>query len=416
MSDPDLSRTTQAHATHGPEADGSVDGAGGPATTGAGGASGGRRRRRSSPLWLQIVVLVVVVLIVAAVVADHIELDYYVLTPGDARPVAPLVEVPKDRAHPVHGGVYLTDVYVTQVTALSYLYDKVRGDSQLLPAVTVLGPAAPPSQLLDQGYLQMQESQSAAKTAALTRLGYHVHVRDTGVVIYAVVPGSPASKSLAVGRIVRAVDGHTTTNACAFSRALGQQRAGEVVKLTVERSQVNSEAAIVPGPNVEESVKLARWPSSVPHPTSTPSCPGTGWHDQGFLGVEGLTQQAFALPFPVKLRTTSIGGPSAGLAMTLGIIDKLWSGRLTGGKEIAATGTIAPTGAVGEVGGIPEKTVAVERAGATVFFVPAAQLKTATSKATPALKVYGVSSLDQVLTDLQHLGGDVPPSHSSHGS
>ncbi len=383
--------------------------------TPASGSRGGRGARRS-PLWMKVVLVVLVVLVVAAVVADRVDLDYYVVTPGVARPVAPLVQVPKSRAHKVHGSVYLTDVYITRVTALSYLFDKVRGDAQLLPAVTVLGPTTPPSQLVAQGYLQMQQSQTAAKTAALTLLGYHVGVHDSGVLVYAVVTASPASKALAVGQIVTAVDGRGTPDACAFAEALNSRRAGDLVQLVVERSHVNSRAQLVPGSTEHETVRLERWPSSVPHPAATPSCPGTGWHGQGFLGVEVETQQSFQFPFQVTLSTTSIGGPSAGLAMTLGIIDVLSAGNLTGGKSIAATGTIAATGAVGAVGGVPEKTVAVERAGATAFFVPATQVATAKSKATPSLKVYGVRSLTQVLTDLRHLGGTVPPIPGDHGS
>ena len=67
----------------------------------------------------------------------------------------------------------------------------------------------------------------------------------------------------------------------------------------------------------------------------------------------------------MTVHTQNIGGPSAGLAMTLGIIDKLSSGRLTGHRIIAATGTIDQNGNVGDVGGVAEKTIAVERAGAT---------------------------------------------------
>ena len=56
-----------------------------------------------------------------------------------------------------------------------------------------------------------------------------------------------------------------------------------------------------------------------------------------------------------------------------------------------------------------QKTVAVERAGATVFFVPTTpghyELKTARAMATPGLKVMEVATLGQALTDLQHLGG-----------
>ncbi|HLW45604.1 MAG TPA: S16 family serine protease [Acidimicrobiales bacterium] len=408
MSDPDPSRTM--------EPDHLGDSEDEPAWAPPLGAAAGSGRGWRPSRWLQIVLVVIALLVVAGVVADHIQLDYYVVTPGVAQPVAPLVKVPKDRAHTVHGNVFLTDVYITQVTALSYLYDKVRSDAQLLPSATVLGPATPASQLVNQGYLEMEQSQSAAKAAAFTRLGYHVGARNAGVVAFAVVPDSPASKILAVGQLVTAVNGRRTLDVCAFAKALASVRPGALVRLTVERSHLNAHAEMVPGPSVDESVRLARWPSSVAHPTPTPACPGTGWNGQGFLGVEVETQQAFHFPFPVALRTTSIGGPSAGLAMTLGIIDTLSGGWLTGGRSVAATGTISATGSVGEVGGIPEKTVAVERAGATVFFVPAGQLTTATSKATPSLKVFGVRSLSQVLNDLRRLGGTVPPAPARHGS
>lgn len=370
-----------------------------------------RVRRR----WVVVVALAVLVL-VACVVADHVDLAYYELTPGVAQPVAPLVKVPPGRGHRVHGQVLLTDVFITQVTALSYVFDVLRGNSQMLPVTTVLGPATPPSQLLSQGYLEMEQSQEAAKAAALTRLGYDVKAHNSGTVVFSVVPGTPAANVLAIGQIVTSVDGRATPDACAFAQALALRHPGQQVDLSVERSSVNSRAVMVPGPIVHERVRLGRWPTSVPHPVATSACPGTGWHTQGFLGVQAETQVDFHFPFAITLRTTSIGGPSAGLAMTLGILDTLSGSDLTGGHTIAATGTIAPTGAVGAVGGVPEKTVAVERAGATVFFVPATQVATARSKATPSLEVYGVHSLGQVLSDLRRLGGVVPPPPTSHGS
>ena len=413
MSAHDPRRTPPGNA-QGSETDGpwgAPPGAGSP--TDRSRAPAGRWR---APRWARITGIVVLVLIVASVVADHVDLGYYVITPGVARPVASVVHVSKRRAHRLHGSVLLTDVYLTQVTAFTYFFDSLRGNAQILPAATVLGPATPPSQLVAQGYLEMEQSQSAAKAAALTRLGYRVGVHDLGVVVFAVVPGSPAAGALSVGQVVTAVEGRRTPDACAFARSLASRRAGALVHLTVERSHVGVHADLVPGPSVHETVRLGRWPSSVPHPVQTPLCPGTGWHGQGFLGIQAETQPVFELPFPVGLRTTSIGGPSAGLAMTLGIINTLWDGNLTGGRTVAATGTLAPTGAVGEVGGVREKTIAVERAGATVFFVPAAQVRTARSKATSSLKVYGVSSLAGALADLRRLGGSVPPTPARHGS
>jgi PDZ domain-containing protein len=129
------------------------------------------------------------------------------------------------------------------------------------------------------------------------------------------------------------------------------------------------------------------------------------------LGIAPQTQQNWSFPVKVTVHTQDIGGPSAGLAMTLGIIDKLSSGRLTGDRTVAATGTIDPQGDVGDVGGVAQKTIAVERAGATVFFVPPQELSAARSKDIPSLHIYAVSSLDQVMKILEKLGGNVPANH-----
>ena len=100
--------------------------------------------------------------------------------------------------------------------------------------------------------------------------------------------------------------------------------------------------------------------------------------------------------------------------MTLGIMDKLTSGRLTGNRIVAATGEIDEHGNVSAVGGVAEKTIAVEDAGASVFFVPLGDgnLAAAKSKATPQLHVYGVRNVSQVLRILERLGGRVPSTTS----
>jgi PDZ domain-containing protein len=81
---------------------------------------------------------------------------------------------------------------------------------------------------------------------------------------------------------------------------------------------------------------------------------------------------------------------------------------LTGGHTVAATGTIDAQGDVGDVGGVAQKTIAVENAGATIFFVPPQEYKAAMSEDRPGLKVYAVSTLDQVLKILGAHGGSVP--------
>ena len=82
---------------------------------------------------------------------------------------------------------------------------------------------------------------------------------------------------------------------------------------------------------------------------------------------------------------------------------------VTGGHTVAATGTIDSQGDVGDVGGVAQKTVAVENAGASIFLVPPQEYKAALSKIRPGLQVYAVSTLDQALQVLKAHGGKVPP-------
>jgi PDZ domain-containing protein len=130
----------------------------------------------------------------------------------------------------------------------------------------------------------------------------------------------------------------------------------------------------------------------------------------GFLPED---QVDYAYPFPVSIDVADIGGPSAGLAMTLGVIDALTVGSLTGGHTVAATGTIDSSGNVGDVGGVPQKTIAVENAGASVFLVPPQEYRAAMSKDRPGLMIYAVSTLDQALVVLAAHGGTAVGSAAS---
>ncbi|MFD6425019.1 S16 family serine protease [Streptomyces sp. NPDC060198] len=109
-----------------------------------------------------------------------------------------------------------------------------------------------------------------------------------------------------------------------------------------------------------------------------------------------------------------IGGPSAGLFLALGIIDKLdgngSGGDLTGGRTIAGTGTIAADGAVGAVGGVSMKTQAARRDGATVFLVPKDECGAAEAELPNGLRLIPVTTLKGAVSALDALdkGGKVP--------
>src|SRR5439155_26486696 len=110
------------------------------------------------------------------------------------------------------------------------------------------------------------------------------------------------------------------------------------------------------------------------------------------------------LPFSIGIDADGIGGPSAGLMWTLGIIDLITPGELTGGRTIAGTGTIGLDGRVGPIGGIEQKVVAAERAGAKVFFAPADEAASARAVVS-GMTVVPVKTLQDALDYLKRHGG-----------
>jgi PDZ domain-containing protein len=289
------------------------------------------------------------------------------------------------------------------VTALSYLSDLFSSDDQVVPTGELVGGGIPASELTAQGYLEMAQAQAAAKTAALRRLGFHITEHDSGAVIAGVASDTPAAGVLKVAQVITAVNGTATPTVCDFVRQLATLGPGQSVTLSVDQDHFSADGVPVSGSSVKRTLRLAKRPPGVAADTGCGIRPSSG-----FLGLSVQTAQDFAYPFPITIDTAGIGGPSAGLAMTLGLINTLSGGHLTGGRTVAATGTIDEFGNVGDVGGVAQKTIAVERAGATVFLVPPPELAVAKSKADASLHVYAVSTLAQALSVLHKLGGDVP--------
>ncbi len=117
----------------------------------------------------------------------------------------------------------------------------------------------------------------------------------------------------------------------------------------------------------------------------------------------------------VSLKLADVGGPSAGLLFSLGIVDKLdgdgSGGDLSGGRTIAGTGTIDDDGTVGPVGGVALKTQAAKRDGATVFLVPKAECSDAKSELPKGLRLIPVTTLKGTVDALRALAkgtGSVP--------
>jgi PDZ domain-containing protein len=364
-----------------------------------------RRRRRR---WPQIFAALAALILVAVLILGRWNVNDYALSPGDATPVASFISVPPTLDHPLHGSILLTDVFVQQLTALTYLEKRFfSSGTAIIPTAELLGPSTPPDQFEAQGFLEMSQAQSYATAAALTHLGYTATSSHVGALVYGITTGSPASKVLKVSQVITGVNGTPVTTACGVVAALHGLTPGSTATLSVNQSTVKQSGAFVNGATVSKTVTLGTPPKGLTEPAA---CGAANRVPTVYLGIDPEDQLAWSFPVKVVVRTANIGGPSAGLSMTLGIIDKLSGGDLTGKRVVAATGTIDAQGDVGDVGGVAQKTIAVERAGATVFFVPPQEYKAAMSEDTPTLHVYAVSTLDQALRILTRLGGTTPDS------
>ena len=385
----------------------------------------GRRAHGWARVWVLAVAVVVVVVAGGIGVAVVRAKDYYVISPGSAarltasplchegnggdRLVLPSgspcarISVPPDRGHTLSGALYMVDVLVGQSSPLQYLLGKLGllqsfdQGAEMVPAQSVLG-TTPPDQLSCQSAQQMTGATSSASVVALRYLGYNATEIDHGAQLYEVAPGSPAEAAgLRCDDVVTAVDGQPVRTSADLVSAIRAHAPGETVRLTVQRTASDGEQ--------KNEVVPAR--------LGTPPASSVSAEDHGgFLGVVSVTHTTYFLPFDVDIEVGPVGGPSAGLALTLAIIDILSGGDITAGHAVAATGTIELDGKVGDVGGVAQKTVAVRRAGAQIFFVPADQFKAAEREAGP-VKIYPVKTLDQALDDLRSLGGHVPPPHAS---
>lgn len=350
---------------------------------------------RSRRHWPVILLAAGVVLVIAVVYCAATTAPYYELLPGQAQGVSGLITVPKGQSHPLSGRLLLTDVEVDTMKYLSFVPAWFDSDADVVPADELTGDL-PVSEFNAQGTVDMEESQQTAEAVALRQLGYAVPEHDVGVTVYVIDPGSPAwdQKALQVGDVVTAIDGVPTPDPEALVSVLDTHQAGQTVTL-----QVGSIEHPTPGRAV--SLRLG----SIKDDGTVKPLIGIGDPSSGIPAMG--TQGVYDVPYAVSINSDNIGGPSAGLAFTLGIIDELTGGHLTGGHVVAATGTIDPDGGVGDVGGVAQKTVAVERAGATLFLVPPQELAAARSKATGKLKVEAVSTLAQALHDLAAIGGQL---------
>jgi len=324
--------------------------------------------------------------------ASIVTLPYLALAPGTAGSIASLLKVPADRNNPPRGEILITTVSLRRTTVFYAVAGWLDPDIDVLPEELVIGDVDPAeySQLAQE---DMQDSKQAAAVLALRRLGHEVRETGTGTLVTNVsATDVPVSGILQPGDTISAIEGQATPLRQDTVRILQSKRPGEAIRLDVLSAA---------GATATKTVTLG---SRLGEGCARNVVAGAG----ACLGIELATRgQKFDFPFDVEIDSQGIGGPSAGLAFTLALLDQLTPGELTGGKKVAVTGTIDFDGIVGDVGGVRQKTAAVRAAGADVFLVPPGEFAAAKARAGKKLTVISVANLDEALKALGRIGGDL---------
>jgi len=353
-----------------------------------------RRRRRKRRYLIGSITGVVVAMVVAAA---FVRMPYYRFAPGTLYPTQPLISVEGAPTYADDGTIEFTTVSSKKVSLLELGLAKLDPAVEIVDAEKVEGTSTV-EEIRQLNLELMDDAKKIAEVVALRELGYDVQVTGTGAVVRGVGEGMPAEGVLEANDTIVAIDGRPVTTASEAVDAIGAHAPGDTVTLRIE--PISPEG--VKGEPKDEVVTLGARPDDA---------------TQALLGVSmGTRDTQFDLPVTISIDSQDVGGPSAGLALTLGIIDTMTPGSLTGGNRVAVTGTMDLDGNVGVIGGIQQKTFLAARSGVKVFIVPADEADDARQFAGDDLEIVGVRTIDEALAALADLGGDVDAVEQASGA
>jgi PDZ domain-containing protein len=327
-----------------------------------------------------------VLLLVFGVLGTLLPVPYIAQVPGPTYNTlgdihgTPIIEVTGREPNDTSGNLNLTTVGIPQrpLTLVGAVQGWFDDEVTVVPREQVYPSGKSVEETQAENRQAFLTSEQAARGAALAELGY-----PEKVVVQDLAENSASAGKLAAGDAIDAVNGVPTPDQDALKAALAGIPPGSTIQVDYTRLGAPGVATV----------------------TTTAAAEGTG----SALGV--LILQTPYAPFDVDIHVDDVGGPSAGLMLSLGIIDMVGDTDLTEGAVVAGTGTIDPSGAVGPIGGIPLKMVAAHDIHAQLFLVPADNCAEAVQNAQPGLPMAKVATLDDALGALADLrAGRTPPS------
>ncbi len=326
--------------------------------------------RPGAPRWVIVFAAGLLLLAGGSVRAWSVELPYYAYSPGPVGDALGSVVVDQGvTTYPSDDGLFLLTVAAQEINLFELIAAAADPTVDVVRRERVRPPDLTDEQFRQRGLSQMDQATETAITEALARVGGASNAVAEGVEVVDLLRDDGHFE---IGDIVVSIDGMPVKALDDIRVALGDKQVGDEVNVEVVRSggRLSFRMALIPSPD----------------DASRP-----------LLGIVARTV------FPIRIETGNIGGPSAGMMYTLAIIDLLTPGDLAHGRVIAGTGTIQPGGDVGAIGGVRQKVVAAEAAGAEVMLVPKSNYEEALSAPRQSMELVPVANLDEALSYLGSL-------------
>ena len=329
------------------------------------------------PLWAVMGLVVVAGLVL---VFGSVRVPYYALWPGPVEEVSDLVHV--DGGPPVYdlnGDVYMLTVSLQEVNAFEFAQGWIDSQVDLVPRELIRSEGVTPEEHRKKNLRLMDDSKQTAIAVAMDYLGIPVQYSGEGVLVVSVSDGSPADGLLEVGDVIVEIADTAVLMSDEAIGAILSNEIGETIALTIRRADEL----------IEVEVTL------VEH-TDNPGQPMVGF-------APATYNLSLDLPFEVDIHTEGTGGPSAGVMYALTLIDLFTADDLIAGNIVAGTGTISPDGRVGAIGGVRQKVVAAQNAGARHVLVPEPNYQDALSVKLDDVEIYPVSSITEAIDILREI-------------
>lgn len=334
------------------------------------------RRSRSLTYWTLTVALVVALGIAVAPV------PFLLLSPGPMYNTigsvdgVEMIKISGTRTYPTSGELNMTTVTERGgpyggLTLPEAYYGWFNSEDVVAPVDLFYAPEVTKQEAEEEGARDFTSAQSSAIAASL---GYLKIPVTSNVVVTTVLPSTPADGHLQVGDLISSLNGVKVTRPDQLPRMIKPMKPGSTAIFGIVRATKPMTVDVTVG-------------ASPKNPQS------------GFVGV--TTGVDFSGPFPITFGVEGVGGPSAGLMFSLGIVDKLTPENLADSRMVAGTGTIDPLGAVGSIGGIAQKMYAARDAGAELFIAPQANCSQVKAAAISDLNVVAVKTLSDAVAVLK---------------